>query len=353
MYYYFSFVDLPSKYYNMQEIPKRMLAVVQSGIGSKLEVKEVDVPIPNKGEVLVKVHYASINPSDLSLLQGTFKNMPNYPIIPGIEGSGLVVASGGGVLAKLRLNKSVSCTSSEGLGGSWAEYMVTSAMHVVPIDKSIGYEQATSLIVNPLTALAFIDIAKKKKVKSILNNAAAGALGKMLISLAKNEDIDLINIVRNENQKKYLENYGAKHVLNSTSKNYLTELKSIVHELDTKLYFDAIGGECTNNFIEASPERSQIYVYANLSEEKGLFNPRTLLQQGKSIQGFFLGEYSSNQNILKTLASIKKAQKLIHNELKTQVNKIFEFEEINDAIDTYSNNMSKGKVLLRNRNSGE
>jgi len=331
----------------MQDIPKRMRAIVQQSIGSKLEVIEVDTPIPQKGQVLVKMHYASINPSDLSLLQGTFKNKPNYPIIPGIEGSGVVVANGSGILPKLRLGKRVSCTSTEGLGGSWAEYMLTSAMHVVPIDKSIGFEQATSLIVNPLTALAFIDIAKKNNAKSILNNASAGALGKMLVSMTKKDNIDLICIVRTENQRQALENYGAKYVLNSSSENYLVELKSLTHKLDTKLYFDAIGGKCTDSFIEASPEGSQIYLYANLSEEKSLFNPRTLLQQEKLIQGFFLGSYSSNQNLLKTLAAIKKAQKLIHNELKTQINEVFEIEDINKAVKLYSNSMSDGKVLLK------
>jgi NADPH:quinone reductase-like Zn-dependent oxidoreductase len=345
--YYFSFVALPAKYLVMQKIPKRMRAIVQNSIGSKLEIVEIDTPSPQKGQVLVKMHYASINPSDLSLLQGTFKNKPNYPIIPGIEGSGIVVANGSGILPKLRLGKRVSCTSTEGFGGSWAEYMLTSAMHVIPIDKSIGLEQATSLIVNPLTALAFIDIAKKNNAKSILNNASAGALGKMLISMTKKENIDIISVVRTEEQKNQLENYGAKYVLNSTSENYLQELKSLTQKLDTRLYFDAIGGACTDSFIEVSPEGSQIYLYANLSEEKSLFNPRTLLQQEKSIQGFFLGSYSSNQNLLKTLAAIKKAQKLIHNELKTQINEVFEIEEINKAVELYSNNMSEGKVLLR------
>ncbi len=324
-----------------------MKAVVQKSIGSKLEIIEIDTPIPTKGQVLVKMEYSSINPSDLSLLQGTFKNTPKYPIIPGIEGSGTVVSDGGGLLPKLRLNKRVSCTSTEGLGGCWAEYMVTSAMHVVPIKTSIDFQQAASLIVNPLTALAFINIIKNSKQHSFVNNAAAGALGKMLISLANIENIDLINIVRNSKQKTELENYGAKYILNSSEDNYLSDLKALSNKLNTKIYFDAIGGESTNDFIESSPEGSNIYLYANLSEENSAFNPRTLLQQEKTIQGFFLGNYSSKQNIIKTLASIKKAQNLINKELKTSINAVINIEEVNNAIELYSNNMSMGKVLLK------
>jgi len=331
----------------MQDIPKRMKAITQGEAGAKLIITEIETPIPKDGEVLVKMEYASINPSDLSLLQGTFKNKPNYPIIPGIEGSGTVVKVGKGILPKIRMGKRVSCTSTEGLGGSWAEYMLTSAMHVVPINKEIDFKQATSLIVNPLTALAFIDIAKKKNVKSILNNAAGGALGKMLVSLAKNENISLISIVRNENQKTDLEKIGANNVLNSSDEDYLQKLELLTKKLNTTIYFDAIGGSSTDVFISASPENSIIYLYSNLSNEKAIFNPRTLLQQNKTIEGFFLGNYSSSQSLLKTLGSIKKVQKLIHTDLKTEVNEIINIEDVNKAIELYSDNMSKGKVLLR------
>ena len=331
----------------MQDIPKRMKAITQGEAGEILEITEIETPIPKDGEVLVKMEYASINPSDLSLLQGTFKNKPNYPIIPGIEGSGTVVKVGKGILPKLRMGKRVSCTSTEGLGGSWAEYMLTSAMHVVPINKEIDLKQATSLIVNPLTALAFIDIAKKKKAKSILNNAAGGALGKMLVSLAKNENISLISIVRNEKQKVDLEKIGANNVLNSSDDDYLHNLELLIKKLNTTIYFDAIGGSCTDTFINVSPENSTIYLYSNLSNEKAIFNPRTLLQQNKTIEGFFLGNYSSSQSLLKTLGSIKKVQKLIHTDLKTEVNKVFNIEDVNKAIELYSDNMSSGKVLLK------
>ncbi len=331
----------------MHQLAKRMKAVVQSTVGGPLTVIEVDVPIPSAGQVLVKMECSSINPSDLSLLHGTFTAKPSYPLIPGIEGSGVVVAKGDGLMPKLRMNKRVSCTSTAGLGGSWAEYMLTSAMHVIPISKDISFEQASSLIVNPLSAIAFMDIAKKEKQKSILNNAAGGALGKMLVRLAQNQDVNLISVVRNKAQKESLLNIGAKYVLDSSSASYRNDLKELCHKLDIKLYFDAIGGNATNEFVDASPEGSQIFVYANLSEENSHFDPRILLQQKKEIKGFFLGHYSSQQSLIKTLGNIKKAKQLLHNELKTDVSKSFPLEDIQNAIDYYSSNMSEGKNLLK------
>jgi NADPH:quinone reductase-like Zn-dependent oxidoreductase len=327
-------------------IPNSMWALVQQQPKGKLHWKEVEVPKPQAGQVLVRMEFASINPSDLSTLQGTYVGKPNYPLIAGIEGSGTVVAKGSGILPAMRMGKRVSCTSSPNLGGSWAQYMLTSAMHVVPIPQTISFESAASLIVNPLTALAFIDIAKKHKVKTIVNNAAGGALGKMLIRLAAKNSLNLISIVRNEIQRTDLISHGAKHVLNSSDANYLPQLKALSAKLNAQLYFDAVGGQATADFITSSPAGAKVYLYANLSEQECRFSARTLLQQQKEIHGFYLGQYSSQQNLIKTFSQLNKAKTLLQTDLKTEYATIIPLSQGNEALQSYTNNMSKGKVLL-------
>ena len=322
------------------------MAVLQKEAGGPLYFEEIPTPKPEKGEVLVKMEYSPINPSDLSFLQGSYAEKPSYPAIPGIEGSGTVVASGGGFIANLRKGKRVTCTSTHGKGGSWSEYMVTSAMNVIPIKSNTSFEQAASLIVNPLTAIAFIDIAKKGKHKVIFNNAAGGALGKMIVRLGQANQIKVISMVRNENQVKALKALGADFVINQTNHDFRQELKKIMQQLRPTLILDAVGGPMMEELVEFSPEGSIIMPYANLSEEKSAFDPRKLLQQDKKIIGFFLGNYTSKQNILKVLKSTKVAQKLIGSELKTDIQSIFPAASANEAVKTYKENMSIGKVLL-------
>ena len=61
---------------------------------------KIAVPTPGEGQVLVKVHAAPINPSDLAAIAGAYDDFGvykfNYPIVMGNEASGLVVGSGGG-----------------------------------------------------------------------------------------------------------------------------------------------------------------------------------------------------------------------------------------------------------------
>lgn len=63
-----------------------------------LIVKELDIPVPQNGEVLIRVESAPINPSDLSFLNGFYSSQKQPPCTPGFEGSGVVIQSGGGFM---------------------------------------------------------------------------------------------------------------------------------------------------------------------------------------------------------------------------------------------------------------
>ena len=322
-----------------------MKAALQHEASGELFIEEVEVPIPGPGEVLVQMEYTPINPSDLSFLQGTYAEKPSYPVIPGIEGSGTVVAIGSGILPKLRMGKRVSCTSTKGNGGTWAEYMLTSAMHVIPIGK-LDFEQAAMLIVNPLTALSFIDIAKANKHKAIVNNAAAGALGKMINRLAQNSGLPCINIVRNSQQVEILKSEGANYILNNTDTDFSSNFQEISNKLSATLVLDPIGGPQAGELLKLAPKESILMLYANLSESQISIDSRILVQEDKQIQGFYLANYNSKKNLLKALADTKRVQKLIGNELKTNIQKKFPIENINEALELYKKQMSIGKVLI-------
>jgi len=82
------------------EEKKFMKAVIYTGPGEfsySGETKEI--PVPGKGEVLIKVECAPIVPSETYFLSGKYTGNYAYPIVPGSEGSGTVIASGGGFFA--------------------------------------------------------------------------------------------------------------------------------------------------------------------------------------------------------------------------------------------------------------
>jgi len=72
-----------------------MRAILLQG-PNKFRLKQVPIPKPAKGEVLIHMEAAPINPSDIICLRGGIQNQ--YPLIPGFEGSGTVIESGSGFL---------------------------------------------------------------------------------------------------------------------------------------------------------------------------------------------------------------------------------------------------------------
>jgi NADPH:quinone reductase-like Zn-dependent oxidoreductase len=220
-------------------------------------------------------------------------------------------------------------------------------MHCIPLNNNVCFKQGASLIVNPLTTLAFIDIAKKQGSKAIVNTAAASAVGKMLVRLAKSEDLPLINIVRKESQAAELNELGAKYILNSSEADFGEKFKSLSHQLEATQIFDAVTGELTPILLDNAPKSSTIYLYAKLDDRVMPIDQRQIVQQAKQIKGFFLSEYSQQKGLMKSLADVKKVQKMLGKEIQTTIKEIVSPEQLNNAIEEYKSDMGKGKILLK------
>lgn len=309
-----------------------------------LSVSTRDTPAPKPSEVLIRMAAAPINPSDLVLLYNQSGSHRNYPVPAGREGSGLVVASGGGPVANFLLGKRVAVASRG--GGTWAEYTTSKAVSCTPLRKDLSFEQGSMILVNPLSAYAMIAYAEKHGHRTLVNTAAAGSFGAMIFRYAKRRGIRVINIVRRENQVHALMSAGEAHVLNSARPDFVDELRHITHELNATLFLDAVGGVLTGQMVEAAPPKSTILVYGNLAGETPSFSAFRLLNDQKKIEGFFLGNWSRETGILKLLRAVAAVQKLVPDVLNTRIGKKFLLSEIDSAVMFARERASEGKSLI-------
>jgi len=327
-------------------LPGKMLATRQKVAGGPLSIEEVDVPLPKKGEVLVKMDSSPINPSDLALLAGGYLER-NYPFTPGLEGSGTVVRSGGGILARLRKGKKVACSPNSGADGSWAEYMVTSAMHCAPLPRDISLEQGSMMLVNPMTVMAFILMAREGSHQAMVNNAAASSLGKMLIRMCQLKSIPLINIVRKEEQIEELKQVGATYVLNSSSSTFESDLKQLAGQLEATLFLDAVTGSQSSLLLRAAPAGSRLVAYARLSGEAITADPGNLMRENKEILGFQLGNWLQKKSLPFKLKFISQVKKHLDKELTSHIRLTTPLAKVEEALADYRQNMSGGKIILK------
>jgi len=328
------------------KIPETMKAIRQHKAGGGLSYEEVAVPRPGPGEVLVKMEAAPVNPSDLALLSGSYLER-SYPFTPGLEGSGTVVAAGSGFLPWLRLGSRVACSPLHGGDGTWAAYMRTSAMNVAPLPGNISSEQGAMMLVNPMTAMAFMHLAREGKHRAMVNNAAASALGKMLIRLTQSHGMPLINIVRKEEHLHELEAMGARHVLNSSSPNFKEDLSRLTEELNATLILDAVTGKQAALLLDAAPRGSTLVAYARLSGEPLSADPHALITEEKQIQGFQLGNWLHGKSLPFKLRFIGRVRKHLGDDLYSFISRSYPLQKAGEALEHYRANMSEGKILLK------
>jgi NADPH:quinone reductase len=323
-----------------------MRAVIIESPSGSLKLTDVQLPEPGPGEVLVKIEAAPLNPSDIF----SYRRAPEQgfvPFIPGHEGAGKVVAAGKGILPRLWLGKRVTCSPKNGNGGSWAEYMLTDAGNCFPLGRKVSTEQGALSLVNPLTALGFLEIAEKGRYRTIINNAAASSLGRMLELLCRKNGIALINIVRSAEKADYLRSIGANNVLDSSLPDFKQRLSDLSGKLNARLLFDSVCGENFPVLIEALPKGSTVIIYGNLSPEDHVsIDPRKLLQNDITIRGFYLGNTTKRNGILKNMTNLLKVRSLMSSELKIGIAGRIPLEEAQNAVDAYLSNMSAGKILL-------
>lgn len=332
------------------QVPDRMIAVVldsYSGVEA-LRVEERPVPTPGKDEVLVKVAAAPINPSDLAVLQGRYGFKPPPPIVPGGEGSGTVVAVGPGPMGRYFLGKRVACLWNGKGDGVWAEYVVTSTKGgALPLHESVSLEQGAMSAINPLTASAFVEIAKKGRHKAIVLTAAASSLGHMVNRLGQSEGVQIINVVRRDAQVERLKQQGAAVALNSSEADFDQQLHDACRRYEARLAFDAVAGPLTGRLLKALPPHSKVTVFGALSFQAAEALPDQLIFHDKAVDGFWLGPWIAKKNLVQILMTWRRAQKLLSTELKSEIRARYPFQEAKKAVEEYLSQMTGGKILLR------
>ena len=335
----------------MAAVAKTMRAVqitAYDGEPDSLRAVDLPVPQPGPGEVLVKVAASPINPSDLMFLRGLYGLKKPLPAIPGFEGSGTVVGSGGGFLPWMLKGKRVACHAADPktAGGMWAEYLVTPATACVPLKGSVELERAAMMLVNPFTAWALVDQAQRGGHHAIVQTAAASALGRMIVRLARSRGIPVINIVRRPEQVGLLRGLGAQHVLDSNSAGFPEILREHCRELGATISFDAVAGELSACVLRAQPKGSRMVVYGALSLAPVPVDPGALVFEGKTVEGFWLSSWLAKQNLITRGRIAGKVQQLLTSELKSDVRAKYPLDQAARALAEYAADMTSGKILL-------
>jgi NADPH:quinone reductase-like Zn-dependent oxidoreductase len=169
-----------------------------------LHFEDAPRPTPGSGELLIRVHAASVNAIDWKARAGYMKNVFPLPLpyIPGWDVSGIVEAIGPGVTQFKKGDEVYAVPDGARSGkGTYAEYVVVKETEAALKPKSIDHIHAAAIPVVALTAWqALFDQAGLSKGQKVLIHGAAGGVGGIAVQLAKWKGAHVIGTASGRNQ---------------------------------------------------------------------------------------------------------------------------------------------------------
>jgi NADPH:quinone reductase-like Zn-dependent oxidoreductase len=202
-----------------------MKAIVYCDYGlPNLKLEDVEKPLPNDDQILVKVRAASVNPYDWHFIEGTPKIMrlmgvglrkPKDTRL-GVDFAGTVEAVGKNV-TQFKPGDEVF----GGRGGAFAEYVCVRGNRAVALKPAnLTFEQAASVNIAGITALQAIrDKGKVQPGQKVLINGASGGVGTFAVQIAKSLGADVTGVCSTRNVD-LVRSLGADRVIDYTKEDF-------------------------------------------------------------------------------------------------------------------------------------
>ena len=256
------------------------------------------------------------------------------------------MVAGNGTYPRRLIGRRVACGVQREGDGTWAQYVLTDASTCLPLLPRVTFEQGATLLVNPFTAWALVEQAKRERHRAVVQTAAASALGRMVLRLCRRAELPVIHIVRRAEQVRQLKALGAEVVLDSSEPDFDETLKRHCHDLRTTLALDAVAGDLPGQLLGAMPRGSKVVVYGALSEQEVQVSPAQLIFHGASVEGFWLSDYLGSLSLPGLLDRAVRVQRALTTDLQVEVRARVGLGDAVAGIRSYEAQMTGGKVLL-------
>lgn len=210
----------------------------QPGGPETLKWKEVPIPEPAEGEVLIHQRAVGLNYIDVYHRTGLYA-LPNYPAVLGMEASGIVEKVG----KNCEIYK-VGDRVAYGTGGpgAYTQYRTIHERHLAKIPQGIGFEIAAAMMLKGLTAQYLVRRAFLVAPNhTILVYAATGGVGQLVCQWAKAIGATVIGVVGDESKIARARENGCAHVINMARENIVERVLQITKGDKVNAVYDSVG----------------------------------------------------------------------------------------------------------------
>lgn len=249
-----------------------MKAIVLKSFGGpeSFELCDVPKPVPQAGQVLVRVHATSINPLDYQVRRGDYPDLVPLPAITGHDVSGVIEAVGAGVTAYAPGDEVWYTPQIFEGQGSYAEYHVAAESIVGRKPATLSHLEAASLSLVGGTAWeALVARAGLRVGESILIHGGAGGVGHVAIQLAKAIGARVLTTVREANFA-FAREMGADVLIDYEKEDYIDAVLRATDGRGVDVVFDTIGGNALSRSPDALAQLGRVVSIVDIAQPQNL-----------------------------------------------------------------------------------
>jgi mitochondrial enoyl-[acyl-carrier protein] reductase / trans-2-enoyl-CoA reductase len=321
-------------------------AAVYSAHGNPAEVLRVETqPQPRlaRGEVIVQMRAAPINPADLNQIEGKYPVKASLPATPGFEGAGVVAELGENV-SNLTIGAVVILPHNL---GTWRDAAAVEAGELVVVPDGIDAVQAAMLKINPLTAWRLLHgYVKLEHDEWVIQNAANSAAGRAVIQIARELGLKTANVVRREELIAELRAEGGDIVL-MDEENLRDQVREQTGGAKIRLGLNAVGGESALRLANCLAASGTLVTYGAMSLQPLKIPSGLFIFKDLRFRGIWINKWYDNATQAERMAAFGPIFGMAKRGLlKTQVESTYSLSEFKTAVTRAAEGKRSGKIVF-------
>ncbi|MDE0305619.1 MAG: NADPH:quinone oxidoreductase family protein [Albidovulum sp.] len=317
-----------------------MRAMLITELGGPAELKEVPVPEPGEGEVLLRILAVGMNFADLLIAKGAYQVRPALPFALGMEACGIVEQKGAAV-ENFSIGQRVAVFGSH---GALSEYACYPAANCTAIPDSMSHRHAACFqVAYGTTHVALEYRARLRSGERLLVLGASGGVGRTAIEIGRLLGAEVIAAARGAEKLAVAEKAGAHHLLDSEA----VDIREAVKRLGgADVVYDPVGGDQFYAAMRATNPDGRLIPLGFASGDIPKIPANILLVKNLTVIGFFWGGYMNYKpevpaESMKTLFSWYEDRRIC-----PHVSAVFDLQDANLALEKLRNRSATGRLVV-------
>lgn len=331
-----------------ETVPATMTAIEITEFGDPEVLRPVTrpVPVPDTGEVLVKVEAAGVNFPDVAQRRGGYPPPPGASDIPGLEIAGTVVGLGPG-LASLALGDRVCALVS---GGGYAEYCPAPERQCLPVPAGRTMVEAAAIPETFFTAWTnLFDGGHMEPGQWVLIHGGSGGIGTACIQIAHAFGARVLTTARTAEKCRSCEDLGAVRAINYVDEDFVAVVNELTDGEGVDLILDMVAGDYVARNIKALKVEGRLVQIAVMKGPEAMVSLATVMRKRLVLTGSTLRPRTVAQKGAIADALREKAWPLIEaGRIGPLIHKTFALADAGPAHRLMESSEHIGKIVLTN-----